>query len=83
MSDAEAIADLVGRLDAIADELADLAIDRLKTSLRARPRRVSDGDETGETGSTIDERTITRARRAIEKAAGLLRGAGRGAGYDD
>ncbi len=83
MSDADAIADLVGRLDAIADELADLAIDRLKTSLRVRPRGANDGDETGETGSTIDERTITRARRAIEKAAGLLRGSGRGEGYDD
>ena len=79
MSDADLIADLVHRLDAIADELADLAIERLRTSLRAPaspPYEFDHGDDDG-TARILDERTMTRARRAIEKASGLLRSAGR------
>ncbi len=49
------------RLDGIAEELADLAIDRLRAAV--------DGNE----GAAAEERRLTRARRAVEKAAGLLR----------
>jgi hypothetical protein len=58
-------ADLDGlreRLAAIAEELADLAIDRLRTA-------IDDGDD----GAAAEEKRLTRARRAVEKAIGLLR----------
>ena len=48
------------RLEGIAEELADLAIDRLRAAV--------DGDQ----GAAADERRLTRARRAVEKAAALL-----------
>lgn len=48
------------RLEGIAEELADLALDRLRGAM--------DGDA----GAAADERRITRARRAVEKAAHLL-----------
>ena len=50
-----------GRLEGIAEELADLAIVRLRESIDA-----------GGTELPIDERRLTRARRAVEKAAHLL-----------
>jgi len=49
------------RLETIAEELADLAIQRLRESNDAG------GDEL-----PVDERRLTRARRAVEKAAYLL-----------
>ncbi len=49
------------RLDSIAEELADLALDRLRASVAAGAQRTSD-----------EERLITRARRSVEKAAVLL-----------
>jgi chorismate mutase len=52
---------LAERLDNIAEELADLALHRLRIALDA-----------GEAKSA-EERRITRARRAVEKASGLLR----------
>ena len=52
---------LAERLDGIAEELADLAMQRLRVAVNA-----------GETKSP-EERRITRARRAVEKASGLLR----------
>ncbi len=48
------------RLEGIAEELADLAIDRLRAAVE------------GDDGAAAEERRITRARRAVEKAAGLL-----------
>ena len=54
--------ELRGRLEAISEELADLAISRLRDSIDA-----------GGSELPIDERRLTRARRAVEKAAGLLR----------
>ena len=48
------------RLEGIAEELADLAIDRLRAAV--------DGNE----DAAGEERRITRARRAVEKAAHLL-----------
>ena len=50
--------DIRGRLEGIAEELADLAIDRLRESIDA-----------GGTELPVDERRLTRARRAVEKAA--------------
>lgn len=54
--------DIRARLEAIAEELADLAIARLRESIDAG------GDEL-----PVDERRLTRARRAVEKAAAILR----------
>ncbi len=53
--------DIRGRLDAIAEELADLAIVRLRESIDA-----------GGNELPVDERRLTRARRAVEKAAAIL-----------
>ena len=53
--------DIRSRLELIAEELADLAIDRLRESIDAGGQELP-----------IDERRLTRARRAVEKAVGLL-----------
>ena len=49
------------RLEAIASELSDLAMERLRESIDA-----------GGTELPVDERRLTRARRAVEKAAAIL-----------
>jgi hypothetical protein len=54
----EALAD---RLDAISEDLAELAIDELRNALGSR------------SGRPEHEKRITQARRAVEKAAHLLR----------
>ena len=53
--------DIRARLEAIAEELADLAIERLRESIDAGGRELP-----------VDEKRITRARRAVEKAAAIL-----------
>lgn len=53
--------DIRTRLEAISEELADLAILRLREPIDAG------GDEL-----PVDERRLTRARRAVDKAAHLL-----------
>jgi hypothetical protein len=53
--------DIRGRLEVIAEELADLAIIRLRESIDA-----------GGTELPVDERRLTRARRSVEKAISLL-----------
>ena len=50
-----------GRLEGVAEELADLAIVRLRESIDA-----------GGTEYPVDEKRLTRARRAVEKAIHLL-----------
>jgi hypothetical protein len=55
-------ADIRARLEQIAEELADLAIVRLRESIDA-----------GGTELPVDERRLTRARRAVEKAITILR----------
>lgn len=61
MADVDALRE---RLEAIAEELADLALDRLRAAL----------DEGGrQSDAAAEERRLTRARRAVEKAASLLR----------
>ena len=54
--------DIRERLEIIAEELADLAIIRLRESIHA-----------GGTELPVDERRLTRARRAVQKAADILR----------
>ncbi len=64
----EQYGDLVERLEAIAAELDDLAFDELREAVA------------GGTGERpVDDRRLMQARRAIDKAAGLLRQLG-GAG---
>jgi hypothetical protein len=59
--------DIADRLDAIADELADLALDHLRTA-------VDTDDEDVLERAKAAERRLTRARRRIAEAAELLRG---------
>jgi predicted ABC-type ATPase len=53
--------DIRVRLEGIAEELADLAIVRLRESIDA-----------GGHDLPVDEKRLTRARRAVEKAVVLL-----------
>ena len=55
-----------GRLEAIAEELADLAISRLREAIDAGGHELP-----------VDEKRLTRARRAVQKAAPLLEEPGR------
>ena len=61
--------ELADRLGAIAEELADAALDRLRRNAEA----VAGGSEP-DPDLTAEEKRITRARRAVEKAATLLGG---------
>jgi hypothetical protein len=54
--------DIRARLEAIAEELAELALVRLRESIDA-----------GGSELPVDERRLTRARRAVEKAVAVLR----------
>ena len=54
--------DIRGRLEAIAEELADLALVRLRDSIDAGGHELP-----------VEEKRLTRARRAVEKAAAILR----------
>ena len=56
------VSELRDRLLTISEELADAALDKL--------RAAADGDTSAES----EERRITRARRAVEKAVHLLDG---------
>jgi hypothetical protein len=53
--------DIRGRLAAIEEELSDIAIARLRDTIEA-----------GGTKAPVDERRLTRARRAVERAIHLL-----------
>jgi hypothetical protein len=55
-------ADLVERLESVAADLDELAFDRLREA-------VADGEVT----RPAEDRKLMQARRAIEKAAGVLR----------
>jgi hypothetical protein len=61
--------DIAGRLSAIGEELADVAIDRLR---QASESMQSGGEP--DPGIMAEEKRITRARRSVERAAGLLTG---------
>ena len=56
--------DRAEQLDAIGEQLADLALDRLRTAL----------EDDGAEAAAAEERRITKARRRIVEAAELLRG---------
>jgi hypothetical protein len=71
-------ADIAERLSGIADELADLALDRLRQASDS----VRSGDDP-DPAVTAEEKRITRARRSVEKAAQLLAGPSSGVGFDD
>ena len=64
MSGDDRLSDIAERLGGLAEELSDLAIDRL--------RRAADPDDPGSAEAEAEERRITRARRAVEKAAAIL-----------
>jgi len=53
---------LADRLDAVAEELDDTMFDQLREASAARG------------GRPVDDKRLTQARRAIEKASRLLRG---------
>jgi len=53
--------DIRHRLEGISEELTDLAIQRLKESIDAGGHELP-----------VDEKRLTRARRAVDKAAALL-----------
>ena len=53
--------DIKVRLEGIAEELADLALVRLRESIDA-----------GGSELPLDEKLVTRARRAVEKAVHIL-----------
>lgn len=53
---------LADRLDAIVEELDELMFDQLREAAAAK------------TGRPADDKRLTQARRAIEKASRLLRG---------
>jgi predicted ABC-type ATPase len=53
--------DIAERLRVISEELADLAIVRLRESIDAGGHELP-----------VDEKRLTRARRAVEKAVGIL-----------
>ena len=69
--------EVVERLGSIAEDLSDAALDRLRRNADA----VRAGGVPGP-GLTAEEKRITRARRAVEKAAVLLGGTGT-SDYDD
>ena len=54
--------DIRQRLETIAEELADLAIARLRESIDAGGHELP-----------VDEKRLTRARRVVEKAINVLR----------
>ena len=64
MPDLEELAD---RLALVAEDLADAALDRL----RRNAELVRSGHDP-DPGLVAEEKRITRARRSVEKAAGLL-----------
>lgn len=74
----ERVDGLAERLDAISEEIAEAALDDLKGAVRR-----------GDQKRSSTERTLTQARRAVEKAAHLLRSldedgdSGAGGGSDD
>jgi hypothetical protein len=66
-----ALDDLVDQLESIAAQLSDLALDRL----RAASDSSADGGEP-DPALVVEERRLLRARRAVEKAAAILRQVG-------
>jgi hypothetical protein len=73
------VEEIAERLEAIAEEIADLALDRLHAAA-GDVRRGGDPDP----AVIAEERRLTRARRSVQKAADVLRsGTTAPAGTDD
>ena len=73
------LADIADRLSGIGEELADLALDRLRQATES----VRVGGQP-DPRVTAEEKRITRARRSVDKAAMLLAGAPpANEGFDD
>lgn len=64
--------DLADRLDAIAEELTEQVLEVLRAG--------ATGDDDAAAAAKVEERRLSRARRAVEKAAHLLRDASDDAG---
>jgi len=62
------VEDIADRLEAIADELGDLAFDHLRQATSAV--RTSGAPDPAD---VAEEKRLTRARRAVEKAVVVLR----------
>jgi signal transduction histidine kinase len=60
---------LADELEAMAERLADLALDRLRAAV--------DPDDATGSAAEAEERRLTRARRAVKRAADILRPTGR------
>ena len=71
MSDG-AFQEIRDRLEVIAEELADLSMERLRRSI-----------DVGGDQLPIDEKRLSRARRAVLQAADILSEPDRRAGFDD
>jgi hypothetical protein len=69
--------DVADRLDAIAEELGDLAFDRLREATSAARTGTPDP------AVVAEEKRLTRARRAVDKAVLILRRSGVSAGEAD
>jgi len=70
--------ELADRLAAIGEELGDLAFDRLRAATGSAGR-----GEAPDPAVVAEERRLTRARRAVEKAVVVLRSAPGGTGDGD
>jgi hypothetical protein len=64
--------DLRERLVAIAEELSDLALDLLREAVGDDGSGASSSASASAASAVALERRLTRARRAVEKAAALL-----------
>jgi hypothetical protein len=73
----EAMEAMADRLEGIAEELGDMAMDAL--------RRAGSGDpDSAETGDALAaERRLLRARRAVERSVAALRAGGRATADDE
>ncbi len=63
MTSDEQLAALADEIDALSERLADRALELLREAMAS-----------GTSGAAAAEKRVTRARRALEKAASLLRG---------
>ncbi len=70
--------DIAERLSGIGEELADVALDRLREAADS-VRAGADPDPV----VTAEEKRITRARRSVEKAVALLAGSSSGAALEE
>jgi stalled ribosome rescue protein Dom34 len=71
MSSSSRYDDIADRLEAISEELGDASIDVLSEAIRA-----------GATTRPVEDKKLAQARRAVEKAANLVRGLGNAGNAD-